>query len=782
MANYQGRSIRVRGLVQGVGFRPTVWRLARELSLAGEVRNDGDGVLIRLWGDLPNIEQFLAQLPRQSPPLARIDRVESAPLEEGLPPDQEFRIVASEGGAVRTGVVPDAATCPACRHEVLDRDDRRSRYPFTNCTHCGPRLSILRAIPYDRANTSMQPFRMCEACQTEYEDPSDRRFHAQPNACPECGPRVWLERSDGSEEEWRQNGDRDAVAATARLIREGKIVAVKGIGGFHLACDAGNETAVAELRRRKGRYCKPFALMARDEATIRRYCHLSAMEQGLLESSAAPIVVLETTGADSLAPSVAPGQAGLGFMLPYTPLHLLLMQELDTPIVLTSGNRSEEPQVTANEEARVRLGGIADWFLMHDREIVNRLDDSVVRVMAGEPRPLRRARGYAPAPLPLPPGLEEAEPVTALGGDLKGAFCLLRGGKAIVSQHLGDLEEVATFDQFQAALELYDNLFQHRPQRIAVDLHPGYFSTRFGQGYAERTGIPLVEVQHHHAHIAACLAENGWDVDQGPVLGIALDGLGFGPDGTLWGGEFLRADYSGYERLARFRPFPMIGGDRAAQEPWRNCYAHLTACIGEEKLRNDYGDLPLVCDLESRPLETLRQMVAQGVNSPLSSSAGRWFDAVAAALGICRDQIHYEGQAAIELEASFPQELLRSVEPYPFILGEDAAGGLLDPAPMWTQLLQDLAAGRAQAEIAAAFHRGLADAVVRMALQLCFGQGLECVALSGGVFQNRTLFGRVAAGLEEADLVVLSHREVPTNDGCIALGQAVVTAARALQD
>ncbi|MFZ1573684.1 MAG: carbamoyltransferase HypF, partial [Chromatiaceae bacterium] len=813
--------IRVRGLVQGVGFRPNVWRLARELGLAGDVRNDGEGVLIRVQARQAGLDVFCHRLVAECPVLARIDAVERVPLTEPLAGDG-FHILASDAGPIATGVVADAATCSACAAEIADPADRRYRYPFANCTHCGPRLSIVRAIPYDRANTSMAAFLLCPDCRREYEDPTDRRFHAQPIACPVCGPRVWLEGTEGLAEPDRGPlstgvaepsappigtdlhcaqrdpfdagvspfarldpatfGAQDAVAAASRLLAQGKVLAIKGIGGFHLACDAGNARAVAALRQRKGRYRKPFALMARDLEVIRRFAHLAEAEAHLLASPAAPVVLLEarnpapqadrvgTPGRDPdnsgastadggragwrlagvstagmlspslprgihcvprqpspgpgnlrilrvgyghdapvaeatglrasdvaalIAPEVAPGQTTLGFMLPYSPLHRLLLQDWDRPLVMTSGNRSEEPQCIANDEARQRLAGLADVLLLHDRDILNRVDDSVMRVMDGAPRPLRRARGLAPAPIPLPPGFEAAPPILAMGGELKNTLCLLRPGQAILSQHLGDLEDARTADEFERTLDLYRQLFQHEPVAIALDRHPDYRSTWVGRALAAERGIEVIAVQHHFAHLASVMADAGWPLDGGKVLGLAFDGLGWGEDGSVWGGEFLLADYRGWERLGHLRPVPMPGGTRAMREPWRNLYAQVATCLGWETCATAYPDLEMTRYLAAKPLATLDTMMARGLNTPLTSSAGRLFDAVAAALGICRDAIAYEGQAAIELETLALEAAGREEGgAYPF--GLVAAGGrwLLDPAPLWQALLDDLASGQ----------------------------------------------------------------------------------------
>lgn len=778
----RGERIRVRGLVQGVGFRPTVWRLARECGLTGDVRNDGEGVLIRAWAPAPVIDVFCQRLKTQCPPLARIDAIERQPL-VGPPPGREFRIVASEVSSVRTGVVADAATCSACLAEIRDPADRRYRYPFTNCTHCGPRLSIVRAIPYDRANTSMDAFPMCPECLREYRDPADRRFHAQPNACPDCGPRVWLADAAGSRIDPGALGAEDAIAAAARLLAEGRILAIKGIGGFHLACDACDAGAVDRLRQRKRRFGKPFALMARDVEAIRRYASLSGEEAALLQEPAAPIVLLDRVapapGVAAIAAGVAPGQATLGFMLPYSPLHHLLLADWGGPLVMTSGNLSEEPQCTENADALAELGAIADALLLHDRGIVNRVDDSVVRVMDGAARLLRRARGYAPEPLALPPGFADAPPVLALGGELKSTICLLGDGRAVLSQHLGDLEEVRTAREYARTIDLYGQLFEHRPSAIAVDAHPDYRSSQLGRDWAAREGLALVEVQHHHAHIASVLVENGWPRDAGPVLGIALDGLGWGSDGTLWGGELLVADYRCSTRVGHLRPVPMPGGVQAILEPWRNAYAQLASLLGWDAYRERYPGLELTRFLAAKPLGVLATMIERGINTPLSSSCGRLFDAVAAAVGICRERLSYEGQAAIELEALAAGVPVAPDQGYPFAVTELDGCLALDPTPMWLGLLDDLARGVAPGAIAARFHAGLARELVALAERLAYEHGLGTLAVSGGVLQNRTLFEAIAQRVRERGLGLIAQRRVPANDGGLALGQALIAASHA---
>lgn len=774
--------IRVRGLVQGVGFRPHVYRLARQLNCQGDVLNDGDGVFIRLWApDASSAETFCQRLSAERPPLSRIDAIERRVVIDGDPPPEgEFHIRPSQATAVHTGLVPDAATCPACAAELRDPTNRRYRYPFTNCTHCGPRLSIVRAIPYDRANTSMACFPMCPACLAEYSDPANRRFHAQPNACPRCGPRLWLEDASGVLLDPASLAAEDASGAASALLAQGKILAIKGIGGFHLACDATQSDAVRRLRAVKARDAKPFALMARDTDIIRRYCLLSAAEQELIASPAAPIVLLTPrAGAlpqqPRLAPGIAPGQASLGFMLPYSPVHQLLLADWERPVVMTSGNRHGEPQVIANDAARARLSGLADALLLHDREILNRLDDSLARVENAQPRLLRRARGSAPAPLAVPEGFAHAPQVLALGGELKNTFCLLDGPRLILSQHMGDLGEPDTLRAFAHSIDLYLRLFQHHPQAIAIDRHPGYHASAHGRALAKTLAVPVIAVQHHHAHLAAVLGENRWPSDAPAVIGLTLDGLGYGADGSLWGGELLRAHYGDFTRLAWLRPTPLPGGDRAALEPWRNLVAQLHAAFGWENARARWPLIERLPGLADAPIPALLRSIDHGTQAPLCSSTGRLFDAVAAVLGIHPAQVAYEGQAAMELEALAACEA--QTGGYPFGEQRTEAGILLDPAPLWHSLLDDLARGTCRARIAARFHAGLADALAHLGCSLARAQGLDTLALSGGSFQNRILSASLTARAENAGLRVLRHRQVPSNDGGLALGQALIAAA-----
>jgi len=734
----QGWQIRVRGQVQGVGFRPFVWQLARARGLHGVVLNDAEGVLVRVVGALGDFAEALRD---QAPPLARVDAVEViAAVFDDLP--EGFEIVASGGAGAETRVTPDAATCPACLEEIRGQERRRG-YAFTNCTHCGPRFTILQSLPYDRARTTMVPFAMCPACRAEYEDPADRRFHAQPIACPDCGPRLWLE-VEGLE----VTGD--AIAEAAARLRSGEILAVKGLGGFHLACDAANADAVDRLRARKRRPAKPFALMAR-EGDLERIVALSSGALTALRDPTAPIVLMPSRGV--LPETVAPGVAELGVMLPYTPLHHLLLDAFGGVLVMTSGNLSGEPQVIGNAEARDKLSAFADAFLMHDREIARRLDDSVVRV--DPPMVLRRARGQVPGTLPLPPGFETAPQVVAYGGQMKAALCLIKNGQALIGHHLGELDEALTWGAFQQADADYAGLFDHHPQAVAVDLHPDFRASRHGANRAEALGVPMIQVAHHHAHMAACLGENLWPKDGGKVAAIVLDGLGLGPDGAVWGGELLLGDYTGFERIAWLKPAPLIGGDRAQMEPWRNALVRLDAAG--------------LSDLADRlfpeaPRDLARQMAAKGINAPMSSSAGRLFDAIAACLGLCPMRQSYEGEAAMRLES-----LASDTGPGPDL---PVVAGEIDPAP----LLQLLAAGESPARIAHAVHASLARAFATEAARLIETGRAEAVALSGGCFQNAklaTLTRKMLAGQR-----ILTHRSIPANDGGLALGQALVAAAK----
>ena len=778
--------IRIRGTVQGVGFRPTVYRIANDLKLKGDVRNDGEGVLIKVSGSQESIEELVQRIQQESPPLANISKLKRISFQQELVSNY-FVISDSLNTAIKTQIVPDAATCEDCKQEIFDPLSRYYRYPFTNCTHCGPRLSIINAIPYDRYNTSMAMFAMCPECSSEYADIENRRFHAQPVACYTCGPQAWLERADGKPVTAAMFSMLDDVDAVCTLLQKGEIVAIKGLGGIHLACDATNNVAVEKLRQRKQRYDKPFALMARNIEIIEKYCKPTAKEKELLESAIAPIVLIkipENPPHPPIAPSIAPRQNTLGFMLPYTPLHHLILRRMNRPIVLTSGNISDEPQCIDNRAAREKLSKIADYFLFHNREIVNRVDDSVVKVIGEKLQIVRRARGYTPAPINLPSGFENAPQVLAMGSELKNTFCLLRDGKAILSQHLGDLANATVFQSYKNTLNLYLTLFNHQPQAVAIDRHPEYLSTKFGKELATANKIELYNIQHHHAHIAACMAENGLPLDSEAVLGIALDGLGYGEDNTLWGGEFLLAGYHNFTRLATLKPVPLIGGEQATYQPWRNTYAQLISAFDWLDIKQNYGDLEIVKYLEQKPLRLINELKEKSLNTPLTSSTGRLFDAVAAAIGICREQCSYEGQAAIEMEALIDEKILnkrKETLTYPFNLNFLDSIYYIDPQPMWKALLKDLQQQTSRKIIAEKFHVGLAIAIVKTVNTLRQQHPINYVALTGGVFQNRILLTQVSKRLQASGIKVLTHSLVPCNDGGLSLGQAVIAAARFLK-
>ena len=755
------RRIRVHGVVQGVGFRPFVFRLAQRLNLRGWVCNTSADVTIEVEGPLPALATFLAALTAEAPPLARIDAVASEEIPVQGDPTFEIRHSQPIAGQFQP-LSPDIATCDACLAEICDPANRRYRYPFTNCTHCGPRFTIIRDIPYDRPQTTMAPFTMCPLCQAEYDDPNDRRFHAQPNACPACGPRLELVASPGS----RLPDDlpTDAIAAARALLARSAIVAVKGLGGFHLACDARDQEAVQRLRARKGRRGKPFALMVADLAVARILCEVGAEEERLLTSRERPIVLLRARPHNAIAPAVAPGQHTLGLMLPYTPLHHLLLQPgPDAPdaLVMTSGNLSEEPLVAHNEEALARLAAIADAFLLHNRDIYIRCDDSVTRIFQGAELPIRRARGYAPYPIHLG---ADTLPLLACGAELKNTFCLTRGPYAFLSQHIGDLENLETLQAYRAAITHYERIFRVRPQALAYDPHPDYLASRYARQRAADEGLPAVAVQHHHAHIAACLAEHK---HPGPVIGLACDGAGYGADGAIWGGEFLLADRRGYRRLAHLAYVPLPGGDAAVRHPYRMAWSHLHHAYGDI-----WPTLPSLQTLDPIEERVVRRQIAARLNTPPTSSLGRLFDAISALCGVCYTAT-YEGQAAIELEMA-ADESETGAYPWPLATPPPDAPWAIDPAPLVRAVVDDLLAGVGVARIAARVHNTLAQAASDVCCHLREITGVHEVALSGGVWQNMLLLERTLERLRAAGFTVYIHRLTPPNDGGLSLGQAVV--------
>lgn len=744
----------VRGIVQGVGFRPFVFSRASGRSLNGRVRNNAMGVLIDVEGDPSDIDHFVRELRSNPPPLSSIESIER--LEQLVPLDyRDFQILESDSeGQKLVSISADVATCDDCLNELFDHTNRRYRYPFINCTNCGPRFTIIENVPYDRANTTMCDFQLCAACRAEYENPLDRRFHAEPTACEVCGPRLRLLDAQGKEIVG------DAVTAAIDLLARGEILAIKGIGGFHLACDALSEDAVARLRARKFREDKPFALMARSVAAIQPYCNISAHEIELLESPSRPIVLLERKKDSSISNAVAPGVKTLGFMLPYAPLHYLLLESSDRPLVMTSGNISDEPICFRDDEAGERLHDIAGYFLLHDRPIHIRTDDSVVRSFNEREMVLRRSRGYAPAPVRT--AFEFERSLLACGAELKNTFCLARGHNAFVSHHIGDLENLETLRSFTEGIEHYQRLFDIDPEVVAYDLHPEYLSTKFALALDDVS--TKIAVQHHHAHVASCMADN---LIEGEVIGVAFDGLGFGLDGKLWGGEFFVADFCDAERVAHLANVPLAGGAKAIKEPWRLAAIYLQRTFGDEFTRLK---LPFVEGLDLSRWTALKSMIEAGVNCPETSSMGRLFDAVSGLLTL-RSSVNYEGQAAIELEGIADP---LATDLYEFrIEGEE-----IFAEPVIRGAVEDLLQGVPAGQISARFHLSVAQLILNVARRVREEQHLDRVVVSGGVFQNVWLLDRVTQLLRKNHFEVFSHSRVPTNDGGISLGQAAVANAR----
>jgi hydrogenase maturation protein HypF len=757
MAVRRAVRIQIQGVVQGVGFRPFVYGLAQRHALTGWVRNTSGGVQIEAEGEAEALEAFVSELETQAPPLAHIDQVVHEDFD--APGFSIFEILSSEPkpGEYQP-ISPDVSLCDDCRAELHDPADRRYRYPFINCTNCGPRFTIITDIPYDRPNTTMADFALCPDCAEEYENPLDRRFHAQPVACPICGPHIWLE-VPGEPAVERE----DALLAARQLLQNGAILAIKGLGGFHLACDAMNDAAVRRLRERKLRVDKPFALMMYDLAAVKRECELDPADVELLTSLERPIVIVKRRADSRVSLAAAPGQATLGVMLPYTPLHELLLepaQGFPAALVMTSGNISEEPIATGNEEARERLGGLADGFLLHNRPIRTRCDDSVVRSFEGGVYPLRRARGYAPYPIHL---AWEGPSILAAGAELKNTFCLTRGRYAFLSHHIGDMENFETLQAFEDAVEHYQKLFRVQPQVIACDLHPDYMATRYARDIAQQTGLQILGVQHHHAHIAACMAEHGLTTDE-RVIGLSFDGTGYGEDGAIWGGEVLYCGYGSFERLSHLAYVPLPGGDQAARQPWRVALAWL-----QHAGQAWDEDLPPVQAAGEAERDVIARMLASGLNSPPTSSLGRLFDTVSALCGV-REVVNYEAQAAIELEALLdPDER----DGYSF----DIDDGIFDAAPVIAAVVKDHRRGVSIGRISARFHNGLARAALELCVQARANTGCSVVALSGGVWQNMVLLRRTVALMRGNGFDVLIHRVIPANDGGLALGQAAVAAA-----
>jgi hydrogenase maturation protein HypF len=807
------RHILVKGVVQGVGFRPFIYQLANQYKLAGWVLNSSEGVVIEAEGNLNKVEAFIQDIKLKAPPLAKIESIKA----EDIVPDGsakfEIKHSVSEAGKFIL-VSPDIATCDDCLRELFDPQDRRYRYPFINCTNCGPRFTIIEDIPYDRPKTTMKKFKMCPDCQREYDDPANRRFHAQPNACPLCGPSLELranrrllensanevqQDSRGSstklspaprtvypaeiEEEFPSLGCDDPIKETIKLLKAGKIVAIKGLGGFHLACDAENEEVVEKLRRRKHRYGKPLAIMLADIEAVREHCCLSHEEIKVLLSPQRPIVLLRRKEKSTVAPSVAPVNNYLGVMLPYTPLHHLLLKESGMALVMTSGNLSEEPIAMENQEALIRLKEIADYFLLHNRDIYSRYDDSVVRVFEHNMIFIRRARSFAPYPIHLP---FQAKQILATGPEQKNTFCLTKENYAFLSQHIGDMENFETLEHFKTTLQLYKKLFRIEPEIVAYDLHPEYLATKFAH---ELTGVKLIGVQHHHAHIVSCLVEHNF---KEPVIGVSFDGTGFGPDGTIWGGEFLIADWKNFQRVGHLRYVPMPGGELAIKRPYRMALSYLLSFCSENL---EDLSLELLARISSEEIALVKQQIIKSINSPLTSSCGRLFDAIASLVGV-RDIVAYEGQAAIELEM-IANERIKESYPFKIKRGEEvlATGSklmtkgklvsgnrrlktnsslIVDTEPIIQGVILDLQKGIDKSIIAGKFHQTVVNFISQVCCRLREKTGIKTVALSGGVFQNMILAQKSKELLEKEGFTVLYQKQVPCNDGGISLGQVTV--------
>ncbi len=778
--SYSGVRIEIKGRVQGVGFRPTVYRIAKQYKLRGQIYNNISGVIIELWNSKKLVNKFLDILNSELPKLVKIDSITQEKVSNDVIPN-DFIINQSSISGNLTSVLPDISICDECKKEIFNSNDRRYFYPLTNCTLCGPRFSIMFGAPYDRIRTSMRPYELCPECNDEYCNPLNRRFHAQPIACPKCGPLLKVESLSEkikiSSKLLGSNSDRYLFLST--FINNGGIIALQGIGGFHLVCDATNKEVVNKIRRVKNRFEKPLALMASNIEIIRKYCEVSPEEEEWLTSPESPILLLKKNIKNDLPEEIAPLQDCIGFMLPYTPLHCLLFKNLKKPLIMTSGNLSDEPQCTSIEEVRKYLKDIANLAVWYDRDIVNRLDDSVVSITSAGFQIIRRARGFSPSPLKLPDGFTKKRTILALGADLKNTFCLIKNGQAIISQHIGDLKDLRAEEEYENQIEKYLLFYDADPDLLVCDLHPDYSSSRYGEVMKKSLKISLLTVQHHHAHIASCMGENMLPLNHEPILGIALDGMGLGKDDTIWGGEFLLSDYRSCERIACFNPIPLLGGNKAMKEPWRNIAAHIITHFGWDHFFEKYGKLELASFLKEKPLIPLN---FSKTLYPSTSSCGRLFDAVSASLGICREEVSFEGQAAMALETIADKSLTEKYN-FDYKLHKISKIPTIDSKLMWKELFFDISNGCKDSIISAKFHNGLAESIISITKRIYpnyhgGNRGIRKVALTGGVFQNKFLTKLVSEKLICEGYQVIKHSKVPSNDGGISFGQALLAAAQ----
>ena len=800
----KGYSVRFTGLVQGVGFRPVVYQVARKMGLNGTVLNDSQGVLVNLWCDDVNLKMFIDSVKGGLPSIAHIERIITTEIQNDTQETNGFEIRSSVSGKVHTNILPDISTCSNCHDEFYDNLDRRYLYPLINCMHCGPRFSIISAIPYDRKNTSMASFKMCKNCEEEYQNINKRRFHAQPNACLQCGPQIQLFKE--MNHDWEEiffskpNMPPSEMKTVFQMVTDalskGKIVAIKGIGGYHLACDAYSDEACQKLRKRKRRPRKPFALMAGLLKVVSENIELSDLGVKLLKSPSAPIILgkkLSKTNKKNLSDFVAPKQKYLGFMLPYSQLHKMLFEDDDRILVMTSANTSHEPQCYKDSDAFDQLKSVADMILLSDRPILRRLDDSVIQVEDKQFQILRRARGFVPSPIQLPSGFEDSPAITGFGGHLKNTFCLLKDGKAFLSQHMGDLDNHKTKISYTEAINDFHILFEHEPKIYAVDLHPDYLSSKVASTLSLKNNTPILGVQHHHSHFCSCLADNQIELDTPPILGIILDGLGYAENGALWGGEFFWGDYCFFERLGALEARPLPGGEASMKEPWRNLFAQLLSLKkGSEDMEfvESWQNIPSIQKLKKKNLSLLKQAIKNNINCPLSSSAGRLFDAVSATLDICFDQNSYEAEAAILLEACTNEARLQQVDheksEYPFEQkikqkSKDEQELIeISSVPMWNSLLNDIKNNVDKGLISARFHIGFVEALIKLVKKIRTKYKFDQVVLSGGVMQNQIISQKLVERIETSNLTPLTHKQVPANDGGISLGQVASVAAKSI--